>query len=48
MGMVGRKGGSVGILELDAMAEDPRVAYADSKKSVIFEATIEVWRCFKI
>lgn len=47
-GMVGMKGVLVGILELDAIAEDPRVADVDSNKTVMFEATIEVWICFKI
>lgn len=42
------KGGSVGILELDAITEDPRVAYAVSRKSTILEAAIEVWSCFRI
>ena len=42
--MVGMKGGLVGILELDAIADDPRVAKAVSKKSAILEATIELWR----
>lgn len=38
--MVGMKGGSVGILQLDAIAEYPRVADAVSRKLAIFEATI--------
>ena len=42
-GMVGMKGGLVGIPKLDVIAEDPGVADAVSKKSAIFEATIEVW-----
>lgn len=42
MGMGRMKGGSVGILELDAIADDPKVAEAVSKKSAILEATIEV------
>ena len=40
--MVGMKGGSMGILELDVIADYPRVAEAVSKKSTILEATIEV------
>jgi len=32
------KGGSVGILELDAIADEPRVAETVSKKSTILEA----------
>ena len=46
-GMVGMKGVSMGILELDAIAEDPRVADADSKNSRMFVANMEVWS-FKI
>jgi len=38
--MVGMKGVSVGIPELDTIAEDPRVANEESKKLAIFEATI--------
>lgn len=41
-GMVGIKGVSVGIFELDAIADDPRVADADSKNSGMFVATMEV------
>ena len=40
--MVGIKGVSVGISELDTMTNEPRVAYADSKNSGILVATIEV------
>ena len=36
-GMVEIKGGSVGIFKADAITEDPRVANAASRKSVIFE-----------
>lgn len=46
--MVGMKGVLVGIPELDAITEDARVVDADSKKSAMCEATIEVWSCFKI
>jgi len=41
-GMVGMKGGSVGIFELDAIAEDPRVTDADSKNSGMFVAVMAV------
>ena len=42
------KGGSVGIIELDAITEDPRVVDVDSHKSVKFEATIVVWSRLRI
>lgn len=41
--MVGMKGSSVGIFELDAIVDDPRVGEVVSMKSAILEATIEVW-----
>lgn len=40
--MVGMKGGLVGIYELDAIADDPIVADADSKNAGMFVATTEV------
>ena len=43
MGMVGMKGGLVGIFELDAIAEDPRVADADSKNLGMFVVVMDVW-----
>ena len=42
------KGGSVGILEVYAIADDPRVAEAVCNKSTILEAVIEVWSWFKM
>ena len=39
--MVGMKGGSVGICEPDVIADDPRVADADSMNSGMFVATME-------
>ena len=39
--MVGMKGGSVGICELDVIADDPRVADTNSMTLGMFVATIE-------
>ena len=42
MGMVGIKGGSVGICEPDAISDGPRVSDADSINSGILVATMEL------
>ena len=48
IGMVGMKGVSVGSVEVDAVMDDPMVADAISRKSMIFVTSIIVWSCLKI
>ena len=47
-GRVGMKGGSVGILEVKSVIEDPIFADAASRKSARLVTWISVWRCLRM